>query len=138
MAVLVTALSAPARAGAGQGLPEGVEAYSPDRVIENLRAAPVARLSLGRDVPVATFRVTVEQRQLMLTFQEALQKQFGLTDFQRQSQEWRARCCGIDVVGAAESLNRALRRREVRKLREQLARELASIEANRTVQSGKD
>ena len=70
----------------------------------------------------------------MPTFEEWLQKEFALTDFQRQSQEWYAKCCGINLLNLpqwADKLDRARRRRELRKLREQIARELAHIEANK-------
>jgi hypothetical protein len=40
-------------------------------------------------------------------------------------------CCGIDLLQLAESLNRALRRHDVRRLREQIARELAGLEVDR-------
>ena len=128
----LAAVPATALAAVGQGQQGAIEAYSPERVIEGLRSAPAPRLSMTRNVAVATFRVTVEQRQLMPPFQEALQREFALTGFQRQSQEWRSRCCGVDLVGAIESITEALRRREVRRLRGEIARELALIEANRT------
>jgi hypothetical protein len=74
--------------------------------------------------------VTVEQHQVLLTFQEQLQKEFALTDLQRQSQEWYSKCCGVSIPHLIDSLDKKLRSREARKLREQIARELAQLEAN--------
>ena len=67
----------------------------------------------------------------MLSFDEWLQKALELTPFQRQSQEWRAKCCGVDLVELKNTLDRALQRSEARKIRQQIARELAQLEANR-------
>lgn len=101
------------------------------RVKRELQRTPTHRLKLDPQLPVATFRSTVEQRRYMLTFEEWLQKEFELTPFQRQSQEWRSKCCGLDLLELSGRLDKALQRREARRLREQIARELAQIEANR-------
>jgi hypothetical protein len=82
-------------------------------------------------VPVARFRTTVEQRRFVITFEEWLDKEFKLTALQRQSAEWGARCCGIGLDPLFRSIERALERRQVRKIREQIARELEVIEAAR-------
>jgi hypothetical protein len=105
--------------------------FSAERVVKRLKEAPAPRLPLDRPESVATYRVTVEQHRVMLSFQEQLQKEFTLTDFQRQSQEWRSNCCGIHIARLVDRLDKVLRRREVRRLREQIARELAQIEANK-------
>ncbi len=41
-----------------------------------------------RAIPVATFRTVVEEKPFMLPFMEQFHKEFELTDFQRQSQDW--------------------------------------------------
>ena len=93
------------------------------------------------DVPVATFRTQVEQRRFVLTLEEWLEKEFKLTEFQRQSAEWAAQCCGgvalangaygINLDPVFEKIGKMLERRKVRKIREQIARELAELEAAR-------
>ena len=82
-------------------------------------------------LPVATFKTSVEQRVFVLTFEEQLRKDFTLTALQRQSAEWASRCCGLDLNQLFQSAERALHRRKVRKIREQIARELAELEAAR-------
>ena len=109
-------------------------ADSLSRVRRELERTPAPKLKLDLPVPVATFRSTVEQRGFMLSFDEWLRKEFELTLFQRQSQEWYAKCCGINLLNLprwADKLDRGRQRRELRKLRKQIARELAQIEANK-------
>jgi len=106
-------------------------AESVSRIKRELERRPAEKLRLDLQLPVATFRATVEQRRFMLSFDDWLQKEFELTLFQRQSQEWRLKCCGIDLVGLKHTLDWALQRRETRKIREQIARELAQLEADR-------
>ena len=63
-----------------------------------------------------------------------LRKEFELTAFQLQSQEWSSKCCGMNLLNLhhwADKLDRARRRRDLRKVREQIAGELAQLEANR-------
>jgi hypothetical protein len=104
------------------------------RVRRELERTPAQKLKLDLPVPVATFRATVEQRRFMLSFDEWLRKEFELTVFQRQSQEWYAKCCGINLLNLsrwADNLDRGRQRRELRKLRAKIARELAEIEADK-------
>lgn len=103
------------------------------RIRRELQRTSTDTLKLGPQLPVATFRSSVEQRRYMPTFEEWLQKEFALTDFQRQSQEWYSKCCWINLLNLphwAETLDRPRRRRELRRLREQIARELAQLEAS--------
>lgn len=100
-----------------------------ERVREELAKPPTQRLKLdGIQTPVAVFRATVEI-DYMPSFEEQLEKQFKLNEFQRQSQEWSSKCCGLDLIGLAKSVDRFLKKREARKIREQVIRELARIEA---------
>lgn len=96
-----------------------------------LERTPAERLKPDLQLPVATFRATVEQRRVMRSFDEWFQKEFELSPFQRQSQEWRSRCCRIELVGSENTRDPALQRREAHKIPEQIARELAQPEANR-------
>jgi len=101
-----------------------------ERIGEALKAPrPEKPLKIDVALPVATFRTSVEQRVYLLTFEELLRKEFTLTPFQRQAREWSAQCCGIDLVALLNSLDKKLRRREERKIREQVLRELAEVEA---------
>ena len=80
-------------------------------------------------LPVATFRTSVEQRVYVLTFEEQLHKEFDLNAFQRQSADWASKCCGLDVGQVVKSIERARQRQLARKAHEQVARELAEVEA---------
>jgi len=130
-AFCAVAVGIPARIEAAPQQENHPAADSVSRIKRELERSPAERLKLDLQLPVATFRATVEQRRYMLSFAEWLQKEFELTPFQRQSQEWRSRCCGIDLAGLTHTLDRALQRRETRKIRNQIARELAQLEKNR-------
>ncbi len=82
-------------------------------------------------VPVATFKARVDQRVYVLSLEEWLEKEFKLNLLQRQSAEWAAKCCGIGLDPLFKGVKRALQRRSVRKTREQIAREVAELEAAR-------
>jgi hypothetical protein len=104
-----------------------------DRIRKELTKNPPNRLNLDMrlQIPVATFRTRVEQRVRSLTFEEWLEKEFTLTEIQRQSADWAARCCGMSLEPLFTAFENALERRKIRKIREQIARELAELEAAR-------
>ena len=104
-----------------------------DRIREELEKPPETRLKLDTalQVPVATFKTGVEQRVWVPTLQEWLEEEFKMTAFERQSAAWAANCCGIGLDPLIKSLERALQRRSLRKIRERIARELAELEAAR-------
>ena len=128
--------------GAAQQPTEKDLPVSLERIREEL-AQPPSGLKLDRpmELPVATFRTSVEQRVYMVSFEEWLETELEMTDLQRQSADWAARCCGGYVLanGAVgigldplfDRLEKALQRRKVRKIRERIARELAELEAAR-------
>jgi hypothetical protein len=120
----VSAARAPA-AGQQQETPP----VSLDRIREAVARTPV--LKLDPRLPTPTFRTTTEGRTLMLPFQEYLRQQLELTPLQRQSQEWASRCCGIDVGRLFNGIGKALERRKTRRVREQIDRELAELDAER-------
>ena len=62
---------------------------------------------------------------------EHLRKTFELTDFQRQYAEYAGRCCGLDVGLLFKPIAKALEERRLRKVREQIARELRALEPPR-------
>ena len=132
--ICMAAVCLPARLDAEPQQQNGNLGFSADEVIKKLKEAPSPAVTFDPQLPVATFRASVEQRRYMPTFEEWLQKEFALTDFQRQSQEWYSKCCWINLLDLpqwADKLDRPRRRRELRKLREHIARELAQIEANK-------
>jgi hypothetical protein len=107
------------------------DAYSVTRVSREARRPAAITLNPELMAPVAVFRVTIERRQLMPTFLEQLRKEFALTDLQRQSQEWRSKCCGINLLGVLDGVRAAARDYETRKVRAQITRDLAAIEERR-------
>ena len=129
---IVLVVSPSVRLEAAPQQPTAVLAVSVERIGEQLkktRAPSVFDMPLER--PVATFRTSVEGRTFVLTFEEQLRKDFTLTALQRQSAEWASKCCGINLNQLFQSAERALHRRKVRRIREQIARELAQLEAAR-------
>jgi hypothetical protein len=104
-----------------------------DRIRDALAKPPPTGLKLDRpeQVPVATFKTRVDQRVYVLSLEEWLEKEFKLTALQRQSADWAAKCCGLRLDPMFDSLEKALQRRRVRKIREQIASELAQVEAAR-------
>jgi hypothetical protein len=104
-----------------------------ERIREELAETSRPRLELDvpLEIPVARFKTRVDQRVWVLPFEEWLEKELKLTGLQRQSAEWGAQCCGMDLNVVFSSLEDALQRRRERKIREQIARELAELEAAR-------
>jgi hypothetical protein len=92
--------------------------------VPTLKNAPPPR-------PLPTFRTSVDGRVWVLTLEEQLHKQFDLGPLQRQSADWSARCCGINLIQVAKGINKAFQQAEERRVRAQIARELAEIEAAR-------
>jgi hypothetical protein len=124
---LSTAIPAAAQEPA-QDLPVSME-----RIQKELskRPSPLSRADFAVERPVATFRTRVEQRVYMVPFKEWLDKKLELTELQRQSADWASRCCGIDLGLVFKPIEQALERRKLRKVREQIAGELAELEAAR-------
>ena len=79
--------------------------------------------------PAAVFRTSVNQRTFTTTVVDQLRKQFELTPLQRQSAEWSAKCCGLNLLNVAKSVDKAWRQRQERDAREQVDRELAAVKA---------
>jgi hypothetical protein len=112
--------------------PAGVPPVSVERIQEQLNKNAAATLrDMSLQPPVATFRSGIEQRVFVLTFEEQLRKDFTLNLLQRQSADWGSRCCGLSLSQLFNSVEKALDRRKVRKIRQQIARELAELEAVR-------
>ena len=137
---MLASLSLPALAicpsttlGATPQAPTEDSPVSLDRIREALEKTPPTglKLDMALQLPVATFRTRVDQRVYVLSFEDWLEKEFSLTPLQRQSADWAARCCGISLDPLFRKLEEALDRRRVRKIREQIAEELAQLEAAR-------
>jgi hypothetical protein len=118
-----------------------------DRIRQDLaKTPPTVKFDMPVKVPVATFKSRVDQRVYVLTLREWLDKEFKLTPLQRQSADWAANCCGIVLAGSAairldpvfDKLEQALHRRKLRKIREQVASELAAVEAARKKAAAED
>jgi hypothetical protein len=104
-----------------------------ERIREGLAETAPTRLKLDLPLerPVARFKTRVDQQVYVLPFEEWLEKELKLVGLQRQSADWGAQCCGIDLNLVFRSVEDALQRRRERKIREQIARELAELEAAR-------
>jgi hypothetical protein len=141
LSVLVAGLSATLQAAPQQ--PTKDLPVSLDRIREGLETTPTTRLKLDMplQVPVARFKTRVDQRVYVLTLEEWIEKEFKLTALQRQSANWAGMCCGgyrlasgsygVRLVPLFKSVQKALQRRRARKIREQIARDLAQVEAAR-------
>jgi hypothetical protein len=111
-----------------------------DRIREELaKTPPTLKLDMPLQVPVARFKSRVDQRVYVLTLQEWIDKEFKLTALQRQSANWASAggyvlasgSYGVRLDPLFKALEKALERRRVRQIREQIARELAQVEAAR-------
>ncbi len=130
---LVLGVCLSARLGAAPQQPTSDLPFSLERIREELEKTPAPRLKLDVPLalPVATFRTRVDQRVWVPSLEQVLRKEFTLTFLQRQSADWPSRCCGLNLTQLTQSIKRTLQQREVRKIREQIARELAELEAAR-------
>lgn len=122
-------------AAAGQAEPQEPASAPPmslEQVKERLAKPPAPPLAPSQPVQLRpTFRSRVDQKAFVLTLEEELHKEFDLTIFQRQSAEWRSKCCGYDLGQLFRVIEKALEERKLRKTREMIVRELAELEAAR-------
>lgn len=128
---MVAGLSAPL--GAAPQQPGAAPPVSLDRIKEELaRTGQGLELDVPIPPPRPTFKSGVDQRAFVLTLEEALHRDFDITnEIQRQNANWAAKCCGFDISQMVRVIDRALTERKVRKTREQIAQELAFLEAAR-------
>lgn len=126
---LIAGISRPLHAAPQQ--PAAEPPVSVDRIKEELARTrgPGLKLDVPIPEPLPTFKSRVDQRRFVLTLEEALHKQFDLNDLQRQSAEWASKCCGYDIGRLFHAVEKALHQRKIRKTREQIARELAELNA---------
>ena len=128
---LVPALLAlPAILAAAPQEPAATLPVSLDRIREDLGTVSPSRLTPATPPQLRpTFRSRIQQKSWVPTLEEHLHEQFDLTPMQRQSAEWAAKCCGLNIGQFVKMAEDALRARKIRKTREQIAQELAFIEA---------
>jgi hypothetical protein len=112
----------------------GVPSISLERIREELEQPPPRRFETDAHLRLP-FKSRVDQRVFVPTLEEHLHKVFDLNLLQRQSAEWASQCCGFDIGYLVKSVDRALQERKIRKTREQIARELAELEAARKASS---
>lgn len=112
--------------------PETAPGVSLERIREGLEKPPPPRLE--PKVPVQlrpTFRSRVEGRPWVPTLEEHLHQEFDLNPLQRQSAEWRSRCCGFNLGLIFDHIEKVRREREERRVRAQIAHEVAVIEGRK-------
>jgi hypothetical protein len=103
-----------------------------DEIRDRLDKPPALRAELKEPVQLRpTFKSEVERHPWVLTLEQELHKEFDLNAFQRQSAEWRSKCCGIALGPVLDAISKARRNAEVSKVRAQIRRELAELEAAR-------
>lgn len=112
-----------------QQLPNSATPTSVDRVKETLARTPAQSLKFDARMPqpVATFRVTVNQRAFVEPILVTLRKEFELTPLQRQSWDWYSKCCGINLMLVPEFLQKEFRQWQERRIHERVTRELAEV-----------
>lgn len=127
---LPAAIVCPAALEAAPQEPAGVPSVSLERIREELEQPPPRRFETDAQLRVP-FKSRVDHRVFVPTLEEHLHKVFDLNLLQRQSAEWASQCCGFNIGSVVEMVDRALQERKIRKIREQIARELAELEAAR-------
>src|SRR6185437_13724088 len=90
------------------------------RIRADLARTPQLKLDGPLGLPVATFKVHVEQRRYVPTLQEWLDDKFTMTELQKQSADWASRCCGVNLAPLFDNVDKALQRRKERRIREQI------------------
>ncbi len=85
------------------------------------------RFDARMPVPVATFKVSVDERVFGLSIVDQLRKDFELTPLQRQSAEWRSKCCGFNLLALKDGIGKAVRHWKEERIRDQVSRELAEV-----------
>jgi hypothetical protein len=132
---MLTLFVALASLGAAAQAPPAELPVSLERIREELKQPPAIDANRPLEQPVATFRIRIEHPRYVPTIEEWIRREFRLSALQRQSAAWGSKCCGLNLLSLASGLTKGIKearqRREVRKIREQIARELAELEAAR-------
>jgi len=125
----LAATLSPAAAIAQQQASGGDFPFSLERIRAGLDKPIEHAIDIPPLVPLTRFRTGVEERTYMLSFKQQLDKDLEPTLLQKQSRDWASRCCGMDLGVLFKSIDQALQRRQERKIREQIARELEELKA---------
>lgn len=128
-ALWVSILVQQAALGAAPQQPPADPPVALDRIRDELERPAPRRLESDEPLQVPLTFKTRNQPVFVPTLQDHLHKEFDLNPLQRQSAEWAARCCGYNLGALVTHARNALRERKIRKTREQIARELAALEA---------
>ena len=130
-ALVVVCLPAALRAAPQE--PTGDAGTSLSRIKKGLSRPTGTRLQPSEPVQLRpTFRSETLAHAFVPTLEEDLRKTFTLTDFQRQYAEYAARGGGIDLGVLLRRIEKAMEEHRVRKVREQIARELAELQASKS------
>jgi len=120
----------PAHLHASPQEPSGDAGASLSRIRKGLNRPTDTRLQPSEPVQLRpTFRSETLAHPFVPTLEEDLRKTFALTDFQRQYAEYLARAGGIDLGVLLRPIEKAMDERRLRKIHEQIARELAELQA---------
>ena len=120
----------PARLHAAPQEPSGDTGVSLSRIKKGLSRPSGTRLQPSQPVQLRpTFRSQTLAHPFVPTLEEDLRKTFALTDFQRQYAEYAARAGGIDLGLLLRPIEKAMDEHRLRKIHEQIARELAELQA---------
>ena len=110
--------------------PSGDAGASLSRIRKGLNRPTDTRLQPSEPVQLRpTFRSETLAHPFVPTLEEDLRKTFALTDFQRQYAEYLARAGGIDLGVLLRPIEKAMDEHRLRKIHEQIARELAELRA---------
>lgn len=128
MLFVLAGVSAPVVILAAPQEPSAETAASVTRIKQRL-ARPGRSFTPATPVQLRpTFRSRTAQHVFVPTLEEDLHKAFDLTDFQRHYAEYASRS-GLDLGVIFRKIDKVLEERQIRKTREQIARELAELKA---------
>jgi len=114
--------------------PLSASPQNPDLEWIKARLARPAGPKLTPSEPVElrpVFKSSVERHPWVPTLEDELHKAFDLNAFQRQSAEWRSKCCGLNLSQVFDAVAKARHDAQESKARSQVLRELAELEAAR-------
>jgi hypothetical protein len=110
----------------------GPQAPDLDRIKARLAQPPGPKLATSEPAerrPV--FKSSVERHPWVPTLDDELHKAFDLNPYQRQSAEWRSKCCGLNLGQVFDAVAKARHDVQERKARAEVQRELAELERTR-------
>lgn len=128
LALSLAAILWPVSSGAApQESPATPESVQHIRAVLNRTPPRSLKFDARMPEPVATFRVSVDTSVFGLSIVDQLRKEFELTPLQRQSAEWRAKCCGINLLSLADAIEKGVRQWKENRIHDRVSRELAEV-----------